>query len=62
MLQMIVVGLSGRSLRLPTRIRSVRVDPRLHEERVNEYTDDQKGIRHTIYLKSDVTCPNLKCI
>ncbi|KAF4106419.1 fatty acid synthase [Onychostoma macrolepis] len=44
MLQMIVVGLSGRSLRLPTRIRSVCVDPRLHEERVNEYTDDQKAV------------------
>uniref|UniRef100_A0A673MK06 Fatty acid synthase n=1 Tax=Sinocyclocheilus rhinocerous TaxID=307959 RepID=A0A673MK06_9TELE len=44
MLQMIVVGLSGRSLRLPTRIRSVCVDPRLHEERVNEYADDQKAV------------------
>uniref|UniRef100_A0A673J1H8 Fatty acid synthase n=1 Tax=Sinocyclocheilus rhinocerous TaxID=307959 RepID=A0A673J1H8_9TELE len=39
MLQMIVVGLPGRSLRLPTRIRSVYVDPKLHEERVNEYAD-----------------------
>jgi len=47
MLQMIVVGLPGRSLRLPTRIRSVRVHPKRHEERVNEYADEQKGIRHT---------------
>uniref|UniRef100_A0A673J2K0 Fatty acid synthase n=1 Tax=Sinocyclocheilus rhinocerous TaxID=307959 RepID=A0A673J2K0_9TELE len=44
MLQMIVVGLPGRSLRLPTRIRSVYVDPKLHEERVNEYADGQKAV------------------
>ncbi|MGH0136067.1 UNVERIFIED_CONTAM: hypothetical protein FKN15_019025 [Acipenser sinensis] len=44
MLQMIVVGLSGRSLRLPTRIRSVCVDPRLHEERVRDYTEDKKVV------------------
>lgn len=43
MLQMIVVGLPGRSLRLPTRIRSVCVDPILHEEKLKEYTDDQKA-------------------
>ncbi|XP_051529897.1 fatty acid synthase [Myxocyprinus asiaticus] len=44
MLQMIVVGLPGRSLRLPTRIRSVCVDPKLHEERVKDYADDQKAV------------------
>ncbi|XP_033896426.3 fatty acid synthase-like [Acipenser ruthenus] len=44
MLQMIVVGLSGRSLRLPTRIRSVSVDPRLHEERVRDHTEDKKVV------------------
>ncbi|XP_051523082.1 fatty acid synthase-like [Myxocyprinus asiaticus] len=44
MLQMIVVGLPGRSLRLPTRIRSVCVDPKLHNERVKDYADDQKAI------------------
>ncbi|RXM33832.1 Fatty acid synthase [Acipenser ruthenus] len=44
MLQMIVVGLSGRSLRLPTRIRSVCVDPRLHEERVRDHTEDKKVV------------------
>lgn len=44
MLQMIVVGLPGRSLRLPTRIRSVCVDPKLHEERVNDYEGDQKAV------------------
>uniref|UniRef100_A0A8C9SU62 Fatty acid synthase n=1 Tax=Scleropages formosus TaxID=113540 RepID=A0A8C9SU62_SCLFO len=37
MLQMIVVGLSGRSLRLPTRIRSVCIDPSLHDDRVQDY-------------------------
>lgn len=43
MLQMIVVGLSGRSLRLPTRIRSVCVDPAVHLEKVYEYTDGKQA-------------------
>ncbi|XP_039596427.1 fatty acid synthase [Polypterus senegalus] len=43
MLQMMVLGLSGRSLRLPTRIRSVYIDPRLHEERVKQYSGEQKA-------------------
>ncbi|XP_030061052.1 fatty acid synthase [Microcaecilia unicolor] len=34
MLQMIVVGLTGRSLRLPTRIRSMYIDPVWHKERI----------------------------
>uniref|UniRef100_A0A8C5H966 Fatty acid synthase n=1 Tax=Gouania willdenowi TaxID=441366 RepID=A0A8C5H966_GOUWI len=34
MLQMIVLGLPGRSLRLPTRIRSVCIDPSLHLSKV----------------------------
>ncbi|XP_056152912.1 fatty acid synthase [Lampris incognitus] len=44
MLQMIVVGLSGRSLRLPTRIRSVCVDPALHLEKVSEYADGKQAV------------------
>ncbi|XP_046888952.1 fatty acid synthase isoform X1 [Hypomesus transpacificus] len=44
MLQMIVVGLSGRSLRLPTRIRSVCVDPALHLEKVLDYADGKKAV------------------
>ncbi|XP_076855678.1 fatty acid synthase [Brachyhypopomus gauderio] len=44
MLQMIVVGLSGRSLRLPTRIRSVCVDPALHEQTVRDYPGDRKAV------------------
>eukprot|EP00062_Callorhinchus_milii_P004539 gi/632943010/ref/XP_007886730.1/ PREDICTED: fatty acid synthase [Callorhinchus milii] len=44
MLQMIVVGLSGRSLRLPTRVRSVCIDPQLQEEKVQEYKDDKKAV------------------
>ncbi|XP_070847252.1 fatty acid synthase [Chaetodon trifascialis] len=41
MLQMIVVGLSGRSLRLPTRIRSVSVDPAIHQRK---YTDGKQAM------------------
>ncbi|KAM9837458.1 fatty acid synthase [Aulostomus maculatus] len=44
MLQMLVVGLSGRSLRLPTRIRSVCVDPAVHLEKVHEYTDGKQAV------------------
>ncbi|XP_039990736.1 fatty acid synthase isoform X2 [Xiphias gladius] len=44
MLQMIVVGLSGRSLRLPTRIRSVYVDPAVHLEKICEYTDGKQAV------------------
>ncbi|KAM8836140.1 fatty acid synthase [Spinachia spinachia] len=44
MLQMIVVGLSGRSLRLPTRIRSVCVDPAVHLEKVCEHADGKQAM------------------
>ncbi|XP_060796063.1 fatty acid synthase isoform X1 [Neoarius graeffei] len=44
MLQIIVLGLPGRSLRLPTRIRSVCVDPTLHEKRVQDYSEDRKAV------------------
>ncbi|KAM3592126.1 uncharacterized protein V6R79_013180 [Siganus canaliculatus] len=44
MLQMIVVGLPGRSLRLPTRIRSVCIDPLVHLEKVCEYKDGQQAV------------------
>lgn len=44
LLQMVVVGLSGRSLRLPTRIRSVCVDPVVHLEKVSKYIDGQQGV------------------
>lgn len=44
MLQMVVVGLSGRSLRLPTRIRSVCVDPAVHLEKACAYADGKQGV------------------
>lgn len=44
MLQMIVLGLPGRSLRLPTRIRSVCVDPAVHLQKVCEYTDGKQAV------------------
>ncbi|KAL6094787.1 fasn [Pungitius sinensis] len=44
MLQMIVVGLSGRSLRLPTRIRSVCVDPAVHLEKVCQHADGKQAM------------------
>lgn len=44
MLQMLVVGLSGRSLRLPTRIRTVCIDPVVHLQKVCKYTDEKQGV------------------
>ncbi|XP_030610501.1 LOW QUALITY PROTEIN: fatty acid synthase [Archocentrus centrarchus] len=44
MLQMIVVGLPGGSLRLPTRIRSVCIDPAVHLEKVFEYTEGKQAV------------------
>ncbi|XP_077481477.1 fatty acid synthase [Stigmatopora argus] len=44
MLQMIVLGLSGRSLRLPTRIRSVCIDPAIHLGKVHEYADGKQAV------------------
>lgn len=41
---MVVVGMSGRSLRLPTRIRSVCVDPLLHVENICKYAEDKQGL------------------
>lgn len=44
MLQMLVVGLSGRSLRLPTRIRSVCVDPVVHLPKMCKSTNENEGM------------------
>uniref|UniRef100_A0A8B9P5E4 Fatty acid synthase n=1 Tax=Apteryx owenii TaxID=8824 RepID=A0A8B9P5E4_APTOW len=43
LLHMIILAETGRSLRLPTRIRSVCIDPVLHQEQVCQYQDDIKA-------------------
>uniref|UniRef100_A0A8C2UFP2 Fatty acid synthase n=1 Tax=Coturnix japonica TaxID=93934 RepID=A0A8C2UFP2_COTJA len=40
LLHLIVLAETGRSLRLPTRIRSVYIDPVLHQEQVYQYQDN----------------------
>ncbi|NXA99354.1 FAS synthase, partial [Cnemophilus loriae] len=40
LLHMLILHETGRSLRLPTRIRSVCIDPVLHQEQVCQYQDD----------------------
>uniref|UniRef100_A0A8C7EDZ7 Fatty acid synthase n=1 Tax=Nothoprocta perdicaria TaxID=30464 RepID=A0A8C7EDZ7_NOTPE len=40
LLHMIILAETGRSLRLPTRIRSVCIDPVLHQEQVRQYDDN----------------------
>ncbi|NWS73173.1 FAS synthase, partial [Crotophaga sulcirostris] len=44
LLHLAVFGEVGRSLRLPTRLRSVSIDPVLHQEQVYEYKDDVKVV------------------
>lgn len=43
LLHLIVLAETGRSLRLPTRIRSVYIDPVLHQEQVYQYQDNVEG-------------------
>ncbi|NXN91414.1 FAS synthase, partial [Rhinopomastus cyanomelas] len=40
MLHMVILPETGHSLRLPTRIRSVCIDPELHREQVSQYQDN----------------------
>ncbi|KAK5608585.1 hypothetical protein CRENBAI_023538 [Crenichthys baileyi] len=44
MLQMMVVGIPGRTLRLPTRIRSVYIDPAVHLDQVCGYNDEMQAV------------------
>jgi len=44
MLQMQIISSSGRELRLPTRIRSLRVDPLEHEKFVVTLEDGTRGV------------------
>ena len=43
MLQMQIIAVAGRELRLPTRIRSLRIDPVEHEKFVRTLDDGNKG-------------------
>lgn len=43
LLHMLILPEAGRSLRLPTRIRSVSVDPVLHLQQVCQYKDNIEG-------------------
>ncbi|NXD84156.1 FAS synthase, partial [Halcyon senegalensis] len=44
MLHIMVLSESGRSLRLPTRIRSVVIDPVLHQEHTRQYQDNVEAV------------------
>ena len=37
MLQIQVLGSSGRGLRLPTRVKALRIDPMMHQERATQF-------------------------
>ncbi|MEQ2203531.1 hypothetical protein XENOCAPTIV_000317, partial [Xenoophorus captivus] len=51
MLQMMVVGIPGRTLRLPTRIRSVYIDPAVHLDKVCGYNDEMQALIHRLQRK-----------
>ncbi|XP_029644700.1 fatty acid synthase isoform X1 [Octopus sinensis] len=55
MLQMSVLRLPGKGLRLPTRIKSVYIDPTCHDDCCREVNDETKGIKVTINSDID-TC------
>jgi len=44
MLQMQIIAASGRELRLPTRIRSLQIDPVGHEKFVRTLEDGTRGM------------------
>ena len=50
-LQMQIIATSGRELRLPTRVRSLRVDPVGHEKFVTTLEDGTKGVVDLLNLK-----------
>lgn len=50
LLHMVILAEPGRSLRLPTRIRSVCIDPVLHQEQVHQYQDSVEGKISYVWL------------
>uniref|UniRef100_A0A1W7RHC9 Fatty acid synthase n=1 Tax=Agkistrodon contortrix contortrix TaxID=8713 RepID=A0A1W7RHC9_AGKCO len=44
MLHLMILGEMGRNLRLPTRVRSVCIDPKLHLECVRKYTEETEVV------------------
>jgi len=44
MMQMQIIAAAGRDLKMPTRIRSLRIDPVAHEKFVSTLDDGTKGI------------------
>ena len=49
MLQIQVLSLPGRGLRLPTRIKALRIDPTLHHDKVGEF-HGTKGMLDSEYI------------
>ena len=49
MLQIQVLGLPGRGLRLPTRIKAVHIDPNVHLGSMIEVDDEKQGTAHVIF-------------
>lgn len=63
LLHVIIVAETGRSLRLPTRIRSVFIDPVLHQEQVCQYQDNVEGnVSHAWAFASCFDCSVDECM
>lgn len=52
MLQVQVLSIPGRSLRLPTRIKSLRIDPAVHQQRLIQIDSQRQGESLIIFLPS----------
>ncbi|KAL4239386.1 hypothetical protein ACF0H5_000203 [Mactra antiquata] len=52
MLQMSILSQPGQGLKLPTRIKSITIDPLLHSERIVQISNDAKGF----YVEVDKYC------
>ena len=50
MLQIQILTHPGRSMRLPTRIASLRVDPRQHPEHVTEIDSERQGMGPSVLI------------
>ena len=63
LLHVLILAETGRSLRLPTRIRSVLIDPVLHQEQVCQYQDDVEGkVSHAWAFASSSDCCVDECM
>ena len=53
MLQIQVLALPGHALRLPTRIKMLKIDPRVHNDHAKQLKDETNGKHYVVLLTID---------